>query len=173
MAANFARARVGNRVVFTGTLRPPALIDAYHAMDVFAFASLTETQGLVLAEAMAAGVAVVALDAPGAREIVRDRLNGRLLPAADEASFQEALAWIVGRSEAEARSLRSVAKAEARAVSLDVVVDRALSAYEQIIAATRETRKFVMTGSTGSRRRRSSARAPDAASHTARQHSGS
>ena len=41
-------------------------------MNVFAFASLTETQGLVLAEAMAAGVAVVAIDAPGAREIVRD-----------------------------------------------------------------------------------------------------
>ena len=55
------------------------LADAYAAMDVFVFSSQSETQGMVLAEAMAAGVPAVALDAPGAREIVNDR-NGRLLP---------------------------------------------------------------------------------------------
>ncbi len=40
------------------------LADAYAAMDVFAFASQTETQGMVLTEAMAAGLPVVAVDAP-------------------------------------------------------------------------------------------------------------
>ena len=57
------------------------LADAYKAMDVFAFSSKTETQGMVLTEAMAASVPVVAIDAPGAREVVIDGLkNGRLLP---------------------------------------------------------------------------------------------
>ncbi|MCC5845768.1 MAG: glycosyltransferase [Verrucomicrobia bacterium] len=41
-------------------------------MDCFVFASQTETQGIVLAEAMAAGNPVVALDGPGVREIVAD-----------------------------------------------------------------------------------------------------
>ena len=134
MAAVFGAAGVGRRVVFTGALRPPALIDAYHAMNVFAFASLTETQGLVLAEAMAAGVAVVAVDAAGAREIVRDGRNGRLLRQADEMAFHAALDWVIGRGEAGARSLSAAARAEARHFSLDVVAGRALAAYGEVIA---------------------------------------
>ena len=52
-------------------------------MDVFAFASKSETQGIVIAEAMAAGVPVVALDAPGVREVVDDGENGFLLSGED------------------------------------------------------------------------------------------
>jgi 1,2-diacylglycerol 3-alpha-glucosyltransferase len=134
MAAIFAAANLTRRVVFTGALRPAALPDAYHAMDVFAFASLTETQGLVLAEAMASGVTVVAIDAPGAREIVRDGLNGRLLPGVDEQSFHAALNWMITRNPVEAQALRAAAKVRARAFSLDAIADRALAAYAEIIA---------------------------------------
>ncbi len=134
MATIFAGAGLARRVVFTGALRPPALIDAYHAMNVFAFASLTETQGLVLAEAMAAGVAVVAIDAPGAREIVRDGVNGRLLPRVDVAAFHAALDWVVRRSDDDARVLSAIARAGARDFSLDGVAERALAAYGEIIA---------------------------------------
>ncbi len=134
MAEIFAAAGLSRRVVFTGALSPPALIDAYHAMNAFAFASLTETQGLVLAEAMAAGVAVVAVDAPGAREIVRDGVNGRLLPRADAAAFHAALDWVIRRSDDQARRLSAVARTGARDFSLDVVTERALAAYGEIIA---------------------------------------
>ncbi|MDZ7748580.1 MAG: glycosyltransferase [Halofilum sp. (in: g-proteobacteria)] len=65
----------------TGKLTGATLRDAYAAMDLFAFASQTETQGMVLAEAMAAGVPVVALDGPGVRDVVADGHNGRVLPA--------------------------------------------------------------------------------------------
>ena len=44
--------------------------------DLFAFASQTETQGLVLAEALAAGLPVVALDGPGVRDSVQDGVDG-------------------------------------------------------------------------------------------------
>ena len=134
MAKIFAAAGLGRRAVFTGTLTPPALADAYHAMNVFAFASLTETQGLVLAEAMAAGVAVVAVDAPGAREIVKDGVNGRLLDAADEAAFQAALDWVVRRQgSGAARTMSAIARQAARAFSLEVVTERALAAYGEVI----------------------------------------
>lgn len=133
MAAAFAAAGLRRRVIFTGALRMPALCNAYHAMDAFAFASLTETQGLVLAEAMAAGVAVVAIDAPGAREIVRDGVNGRLLAGADEAGFRAALDWVVRRDRASAEALSAVARAGASDFSLDVVTERALAAYREII----------------------------------------
>ncbi len=133
MAEIFATAGLIRRVVFTGALRPPDLVDAYHAMNAFAFASLTETQGLVLAEAMAAGVAVVAVDAPGAREIVCDGVNGRLLGEADEAAFHAALDWVIRRDDDGTRALGAVARASARAFSLDAVAERALAAYGEII----------------------------------------
>ena len=171
VAEIFGDAGVAERVVFTGTLRPPALIDAYHAMNVFAFASLTETQGLVLAEAMAAGVAVVAIDAPGAREIVRDRQNGRLLPVADEAAFSRALSWVLTRNDADARSLRFLARSSAREFSLDAVTDRALAAYEEIIAGARKRDMLGAVRSVLAGRRRSAAQ--DGSAPSARPQSGS
>jgi len=89
----FERAGVEDRVLACGKLTGQTLSDAYAAMDLFAFASQTETQGMVLAEAMAAGLPVVALDGPGVRDVVGDRRNGRLLPAeSDPTAFAEALA---------------------------------------------------------------------------------
>lgn len=70
---------VEKRVHFTGLLHGQALIDAYHAMDVFAFSSHSETQGMVIVEAMAAGLPVVAIRAPGVTEVIHDGRNGRLL----------------------------------------------------------------------------------------------
>jgi hypothetical protein len=56
------------------------------------FSSKSETQGMVLTEAMAAGTPVIALDAPGAREVVRHNQNGMLLPAnADVTAFSRAI----------------------------------------------------------------------------------
>jgi glycosyltransferase involved in cell wall biosynthesis len=81
----------------TGTLKGQDLADAYSSMDVFAFASKVETQGLVLTEAMAAGVPVVAIDAPGVRDVLRDRVNGRLLDGEKPEAFVEALGWAVSR----------------------------------------------------------------------------
>jgi len=77
----FAAAGIEDRIVLAGVRKNGELVDAYAAMDAFAFTSLTDTQGIVLAEAMAGGLPILALDAPGARESVSDRVNGRLLSA--------------------------------------------------------------------------------------------
>ncbi|MEX1082585.1 MAG: glycosyltransferase [Halofilum sp. (in: g-proteobacteria)] len=81
----FARAGVHEQVLATGALGGEELRGAYAAMDLFLFSSQSETQGMVLAEAMAAGQPVVALDGPGVRDVVADGRNGRLLPADSDA----------------------------------------------------------------------------------------
>lgn len=82
----------GHRFHRMGTVPYDELPGYYSAMDVFAFSSLSETQGLVLAEALASGVPVVALNAPGAIDIVKDEVNGRLIsPDESELHFAEAL----------------------------------------------------------------------------------
>jgi len=123
------------RVRFTGVLTGNDLADAYKAMDIFAFSSLSETQGLVLAEAMASGTPVIALDAPGAREVVRDRVNGRLLPsAASIGEFVQALAALSELNEAEAETMRAQARETAEAFSAATALNRTVALYEELRA---------------------------------------
>ncbi|MFW6147641.1 MAG: glycosyltransferase [Thermodesulfobacteriota bacterium] len=129
----FQQRNLGDRVHSFGVLRGKELVDAYHAMDVFAFASHTETQGMVVAEAMAAGVPVVALDANGVREVVEDGNNGRLLPEEDIAAFSSALRWIMDLSEGERAALKENARNRAREFSKEHCARRALDCYTDLL----------------------------------------
>lgn len=90
---NFDEAGVTDRLVLVGILPEGEIADAYAAMDLFTFASLTDTQGIVLLEAMAAGVPVLALRATGPQDLILDGNCGRLLdPEADPGEFAAAIA---------------------------------------------------------------------------------
>lgn len=141
IADAFADAGVESRLHLTGVLEGGELVDAYHAMDVFAFASQTETQGMVLAEAMTTGAPVVAIDAPGVHEVVVDKQNGRKLETEDEAAFAEALAWV---AEQDRGMLRDAALKTAEQFTLDRCTDRALAAYEKLIGGNTVDRPAAM-----------------------------
>jgi 1,2-diacylglycerol 3-alpha-glucosyltransferase len=126
----FAEAGLAERLHFAGKLQGRELVEAYKAMDVFAFASHSETQGMVLAEAMAAGVPVVAVDAPGAREVVHSDSNGELIPADDEQAFADALERVVGNGHA-ARAREALKTAEE--FSMRHCAERMLTLYEQLV----------------------------------------
>ena len=82
---------LGEAVRFLGYLdRQRDLPDCYAAADCFVFASRTETQGLVLLEAMAMGLPVVALAAMGTRDILASG-RGCLVPDDDVAGFSAAM----------------------------------------------------------------------------------
>jgi glycosyltransferase involved in cell wall biosynthesis len=117
-----------------GLLDGQDLVDAYHAMDVFAFASHSETQGMVLAEAMAAGVPVVAVDAPGGREVVCDTINGRLLPDDDEDEFAAALSWHAERSAQQQDQLIQAARRTAEQFAMSTCAAQLVGVYEKATA---------------------------------------
>jgi glycosyltransferase involved in cell wall biosynthesis len=73
---------VGCRIRLAGGHAREALPPFYQAADLFLFASETETQGLVLAEAHACGLAAVAVRASGVDEVVVDGETGLLTKAA-------------------------------------------------------------------------------------------
>ena len=78
-------------VEFIGYLdRQQDLPDCYAAADVFVFASRTETQGLVLLEAMAAGLPVIALAEMGTTDILAPG-RGAFSPPAEAQAFGEML----------------------------------------------------------------------------------
>lgn len=124
---------VANRLHAAGVLRGRALVQAYHAMNVFVFASKSETQGLVVTEAMAAGTPVVALDASGVREAVADRRNGRLLRTESTAAFAEAIAWMAALSPARRRAMQRAARATAATFAMERCAERALERYLAVL----------------------------------------
>ncbi len=131
----FASAGLSNRLHLVGVCEGDDLIDAFHSLDVFAFASQTETQGMVLTEAMAASKPVVALDGPGVRDVLRDRANGRLVSVEHRQLFAQALAWIAVRTKRERLLLSAAARRTADRFSLRRQVRRALNLYESLINA--------------------------------------
>jgi len=136
-----SRRGMSERLHFTGILRGAALVDAYRAMDVFAFASRSETQGMVLAEALAAGVPAVAVDAPGVREAVIDGRNGFLLPRQSVSAFRDALERIASLAPEERRALREEAARTAERFSMEACAKRALCLYESLRGAARRSKK--------------------------------
>jgi glycosyltransferase involved in cell wall biosynthesis len=71
--------QIADRVIFVGAVGYNEVPHYLAVGNAFAFASTSETQGLVMAEGMAAGLPVVAVDAPGNRDVVQNDLNGLLV----------------------------------------------------------------------------------------------
>lgn len=123
-------------VRFVGYLdRRQELPDCYAAADVFVFASRTETQGLVLLEAMAAGVPVLALAEMGTRDIL-EPAHGALIAPDDVGGFADALVALL-RDPGERRRLQGAAREDAAAWSADAQAGRLVECYRQVVAAHR------------------------------------
>ncbi|MDP2195461.1 MAG: glycosyltransferase [Rhodocyclaceae bacterium] len=89
------QAGLSSSIRFVGYLdRVQELPDCYAAADVFAFASRTETQGLVLLEALAAGLPVFALAEMGTRDIL-DAERGAVIAPNDPVAFGNGLAALI------------------------------------------------------------------------------
>ncbi len=90
-----------DNVKFVGYLdRRRGLLDCYAAADVFVFSSLTETQGLVLIEAMAMGLPVVAHSVMGTRDVLRDGMGALIADARDHQDFCAKVLHLLGNREA-------------------------------------------------------------------------
>ena len=117
-----ARPDLVGRVVLAGQLPRLDGLAVVRGADIFAFASQTETQGLVLAEALACGLPVVALAGPGVADSVRPEVDGVVVPSpAETAEATEALALaIVALAGDEPRRSALAAAARRGAERFDV-----------------------------------------------------
>ena len=125
-------------VHFAGYLeRDGALLDCYAAADVFVFASRTETQGLVLLEAMAQGVPVVSTAELGTRSILPG--SGALIVPEEREAFAAAVVRVLGDAQLRAdMALRG--RAHARAWSSAAMARRLAEIYAALRTAPRVAR---------------------------------
>ncbi len=126
-------------VRFAGFLDRKRLVDLYRTSDVFIFASKTETQGLVIVEAMAAGTPAVAVRAMGVRDVVRDGENGFLVDEDARALAERAVQ--VAADQALAARLAVGALSTAECTSLQNGVVRLVEVYEESLSMRQPARR--------------------------------
>ncbi|KAJ6160315.1 hypothetical protein N7470_003711 [Penicillium chermesinum] len=100
---------VSHHVVFTGFLTGDALARAYASADLFLHCSITETFGLVVLEAMASGLPVIARDQGGPSDIIRHGQTGYLVPPKDIEQFL-ALTRRVAKDTVQRKALAAAAR---------------------------------------------------------------
>ncbi|GAB3031391.1 glycosyltransferase [Bowmanella dokdonensis] len=122
-----------DKLCLAGVQKGRDLVDGLHAMDLFTFTSLSETQGMVLTEAMAAGLPVLALDASGVREVLRDGQNGRMLASQDLHAFGLALQQLFSLPAKSWQAMREKARQTANALSIENTARQALQHYRRLI----------------------------------------
>ena len=134
---------IANKVEFTGTI-PFEQVPLYlKAADIFCFASVTETQGLVTMEAMAAGLPVVAVAATGTSDTVEHGIDG-LLTENDPLALAEGIELIINNEDLR-RRLKEGAKAKLDWLDIRRQAQRTLEVYRQAQEAQKENR-HIRTG---------------------------
>ncbi|MCX5773941.1 MAG: glycosyltransferase family 4 protein [Fusobacteria bacterium] len=98
LEAQVKRLGLENEVIFAGYIPRVAVYRYYATADMFVFASVTETQGLVILEAMFCGLPVVAVKASGVEDMVEDGISGFLTPL-DINLFNEKILQVIGNLE--------------------------------------------------------------------------
>ncbi|MBV9263940.1 MAG: glycosyltransferase [Candidatus Eremiobacteraeota bacterium] len=127
------RLNISDRVRFVGHVGRTELPDIYASADVFLFSSVTDTQGIVLVEALAAGCSIIAVDTPQTREVLRDAATYVLNDAASMASP------VASVSAPPKARVQAHAKAMAAKFSGDLQTERTLPLYEELVGLKRRT----------------------------------
>jgi len=125
---------LAGRVLLAGSLPRPEALARLAGADLFLFTSRTETQGLVLAEALSAGLPAIAVDGPGVRDSVRDGVDGVIVSAEPAPSLVDRLAAAV-TSLAVDDVRRSVMGEQARTDAGRFAVERRVAEVETLYRA--------------------------------------
>ncbi len=131
---------IGDRVRFIGFV-PRAEVDKYYAAaDLFVFSSITETQGLVVQEAMSYGLPAIAVGGGGAGAAILDGENGFIVKN-DSVDFAQTVSQVLHNDGLHARlsenAVRSVRKQGVPQMCEDVV-----SVYRSVIESRLENAKY-------------------------------
>lgn len=124
------RLGIAERTIFAGEFAREDLPDVYASADAFVFTSSSDTQGLVLVEALAAGAAVIAVDTPQTRDVIG---AGGLICADDATALARALDVVLGG----ARPDRARGAAIARTYDRRAIGSRVISLYQSLVEAPR------------------------------------
>jgi glycosyltransferase involved in cell wall biosynthesis len=117
-------------VKFVGAVDSETVKSYYQISDIFTFASTSETFGMVIIEAMASGLPVLAVRAPGAVDIISDGFDGMLVED-DVSEFSARLELLIKNKDLRER-LAKGAFYTAQRYSIDNISDQMLNLYQRL-----------------------------------------
>jgi 1,2-diacylglycerol 3-alpha-glucosyltransferase len=129
---------IAERVAFTGQVPFDEVPTYLKAADIFSFASVTETQGLVTIEAMAAGLPVVAVDGSGTHDIVDHGKEGFLVEN-DPNALASAMNEILCNSQ-QMKQFSANALKKAKTFDANRLGKQMIKVYEQAIRDKKDNR---------------------------------
>lgn len=132
----------GQPVTFMGYLRGGRLAQAYASADIFVFPSRLETFGLVVIEAMASGLPVVAARVGGVADIVSEGVNGYSFESGDVAALLAGVQKIASNREKRVW-MGQRARAYAETQSWEAIMDEVIELYTGLISERRPQRVAV------------------------------
>ena len=130
---------VSDRVIFAGSMDRQEVIKYYCSSYLFVFASVTETQGLVIGEAKSAGVPTVAVGAFGVSEMVRHGEDGFLTENSKEA-FKDKLNLLLTDRELR-NQMSEAALLNSKLISSRTSAEKLVRCYKDIIVQSQATQK--------------------------------
>ncbi len=128
---------VSEQVVFAGPVSGSEVAHCCAGSDLFVFPSVTETQGLVIGEAKAAGLPSVAVKAFGVAEMVNDGQDGFLVEP-DEKAFAERVVRLL-HDDHLLRGFADNARRNAEQLSSRATAQELVSVYEELLVRKRKT----------------------------------
>jgi len=124
---------IEHQIVFKGALGRSDVIRAYASADIFVLPSLFEPFGIVLLEAMAAGLPVVASAVGGIVDVVADGTTGLLVPPGNPSALAAGLEHLIADSSSRARMGQEGRRRVLR-YSWDLIVPKIVDVYREAIA---------------------------------------
>lgn len=124
---------ITHRTRMTGFVPRELLMQALYATDIFVFASKTETQGLVLGEAMSCNIPVVAVDADATKELIETGKEG-LLVADNDTEFATAVLSLIANPPLQ-QEMGHNARLRAESISASRCSERLLEVYYGLLPA--------------------------------------
>ena len=129
---NEYRRQARGNIIFTGQRPHSEVLDYCLAADVFVYASTTETQGLVLTEAKACGLPVVAVFGGGISDVIESGIDGYVLPRSQELFVEHVLRLLKEDALRQEMSIKAEEDAHLRFSSV-VVAKKMESVYNSLI----------------------------------------
>ena len=113
----------------------PELVNAYHAADLFLLPSVHEPFGIVILEAWAAGLPVVASNVGGVPSFVTDGENGCLFPSGDLATLLGTVRGLIANRDLRCKIAEAGRKKAVGEFGWDRITGRLVGIYEEAIRA--------------------------------------
>ena len=120
------------KIIFEGIVSKEELKNYYAAGDIFVYSSKSETQGMIISEAMYMGLPIVAVDAPGVCDLVQDEVNG-FLTKENEFKFSSATQKLIDSKELRAAFSEASKRIAHENFTDKVCAEKMLNIYQYLI----------------------------------------